>query len=259
MKRMILFPFCFFLLPMALGQHNFGKVFQEFSPFGNAAANSTGQNYDGGYVMAGYSGTYPDTIKALFFRTSPVGDTLWTRVVNSASIYSIKPTGSTAFVVCGTNHDPDSTAYLGYLATLDAAGSLTMERFYGSENCCFYEVGVTSDNGYVAAGRSVSPDQKEYPCMVKTDQDGLFTAVPEIWKDTTVPVLPNPTAGLCQARFPPGTIWFGIYNQLGILILSGGSQGSSPVLIHLENQPAGCYLLKAPTMDGMAIQKIIKR
>ncbi len=197
--------------------------------------------------------------KFQLMKTDLNGDTLWTRVVNSAGVYSIEKAGSNMYVVCGTNHDPDSTAYRGYLATLDPAGNLIMERFYGSENCCFFEVRVTSDNGYVAAGRSLSSDQKEYPCMVKTDAEGLFTAVSPAYKEQAGILFPNPTTGLCKVCFPPGAISFGIYNQVGKLILSGVGQDSATQWIHLENQPDGCYLVKVVTGDGLVIQKIIKR
>ncbi len=197
--------------------------------------------------------------KFQLLKTDQNGDTLWTRVINSATIYSIQKANSNTYVVCGTNHDPDSTAYRGYLATLDAAGNLTMEGFYGSENCCFYEVRVTGDNGYVAAGRSLSADQKEYPCMVKTDAEGLFTGVSKAGKDQPGLIFPNPTDGMTRVTFPSGTIWFGIYNQVGKLIISGDDPDSLPSLIDLDHQPGGCYLLKSVTVDGTVIQKIIKR
>lgn len=142
-------------------------------------AYSVVQTYDSGYVFCGE--TYNNTngfSDVYIVKTTPLGDTLWTRTFGGALIdkgNSVIETSDSNIVVAGIrNTITDSTD--GYLIKLTSNGILLWDSVYGGLDYeDFNGIIETFDGGFVMAGAttsfSIGSDKDYY--VYKTDRDGL--------------------------------------------------------------------------------------
>jgi len=176
MKNSCLLVFFIAILNPAMAQVAFSKAYQEFSPWGDAIGSSVIQNWDGGFFATGFSGTYPDTIRALVFRTDVWGDTLWTkRIAFGSHTYAsgIVASGDNYVVVAGSGFLYDTNLFL---SKLDQDGNIMWTHRYKDK----LYVGVnglirTSDSGFLMCGRVLinTPPSFYYTAfLIKTDFNG---------------------------------------------------------------------------------------
>jgi len=148
-------------------------------------AYSVVQTYDSGYVFCGE--TYNNTngfSDVYIVKTTPLGDTLWTRTLGGSLIdkgNSIIETSDSNLVIAGiTNTATDSTQI--YVIKLTSTGSLLWDSIYGD---ALYEVAnqiiETNDAGFAIIGgtSSVDPGIDESIYLFKIDVNGNF-----LWQQT---------------------------------------------------------------------------
>ena len=111
---------------------------------------------DGGYILAGSLGDYPDDDFYLA-KIDAQGDTLWTRSyprAHSQSAYAVQQTTDGGYIVAGESYTVPSTHYV-YLLKTNALGDTLWARTCGESGTdWFTSIQQTFDGGYVVATTS---------------------------------------------------------------------------------------------------------
>jgi len=146
--------------------------------YGGAADDegySVQQTQDGGYIVAGYTGSFGNTAQVYLIKTNASGDTLWTRTYGGPIFeygYSVQQTQDTGYIVAG------KTSYFGipaqvYLVKTNASGDTLWTRTYGGPGGDNGEsVRQTQDGGYIVAGGTNSFGDSLQVYLIKTNAFG---------------------------------------------------------------------------------------
>jgi len=135
--------------------------------------NSVEQTADGGYIIAGYTGSFGAEWQDVYVvRVSSSGDTLWTRTFGGLNYdvgISVRQTSDGGYVVAGM-----TTPYDAYLIRMEQFGNPAWERTYGGIGWdAATSVSETEDGGFSVAGGSESfgSGGKDY-YLVRVDSAG---------------------------------------------------------------------------------------
>ena len=154
---------------------------------GNEFAQAVQQTLDGGYIMAGYTGSFGSSDDIYLLKTDANGVLLWSKTYGGSYgdyAYAVKQTGDGGYVITGaTNSYGLSTngAYSDvYLLKTDASGGLSWSKTYGrSGNDWAYGLAITYDKGYAITGLtskdSVATEDDVYLLRTDINGDTLFT------------------------------------------------------------------------------------
>ena len=136
---------------------------------------SVQQTSDGGYVVAGYTVSFGDSIQVYLIKTNATGDTLWTRTYGGTSDdygYSVQQTMDTGYVIAGKTNS-FGNFYQVYLIKTNSFGDTLWTRTYGGAG---YDDGrsvqQTSDGGYIVAGWTNSFGDGNQVYLIKTNAQG---------------------------------------------------------------------------------------
>jgi len=91
---------------------------------------SVRQTTDGGYIVAGYTGSFGNGWQVYLVKTNASGDTLWTRTYGGAGDdegYSVQQTTDTGYIVAGYTTSFGDSAQV-YLIKTDANGNVGVEE-----------------------------------------------------------------------------------------------------------------------------------
>jgi len=145
--------------------------------FGGGASWDRGysvqQTSDGGYIVAGYTGSYGNSYQVYLIKTNTLGDSLWIRNYGDTSKeygYSVQQTSDGGYIVAGETGTYQD--YQVYLIKTNAQGDTLWTRSYGrAYDDQGYSVQQTSDGGYIVAGTC---DYSRYPhiYLIKTNASG---------------------------------------------------------------------------------------
>jgi hypothetical protein len=116
---------------------------------------SVRQTSDGGYIVAGYTGSFGNGTQVYLIKANASGDTLWTRHYwrgsGSECGRSVQQTLDGGYIIGGWI-DYYGT-YQAYLIKTNASGDTLWTRYYGGQGSDFgFSVQQTSDTGYIVAG-----------------------------------------------------------------------------------------------------------
>jgi len=135
--------------------------------------NSVQQTSDGGYIIAGYTGSFFTDYNVYLIRTNPDGDTLWTRTYGTTDHdygNSVQQTSDGGYIIAG---------YTGmfmvdiYLIKTDGDGNtLWSQPIGGTANDYGNSVQQTSDGGYIIAGYSAAYMEDSDIYLMKTNPNG---------------------------------------------------------------------------------------
>jgi hypothetical protein len=125
---------------------------------GEESGNAVQQTADGGYIIAGWTDSFPIGRVVYLVKLDSLGDTLWARTYSGiypAEGYSVQQTRDGGYIVAGitvfSNETPAATSV--YLVRTDSLGEALWSRTYGVGD---YYVGrsvqQTTDGGYIVAG-----------------------------------------------------------------------------------------------------------
>jgi hypothetical protein len=140
---------------------------------------SVQQTDDGGYIVAGITGSYGAGLDDLYLiKTDAYGDTLWTRTCGGTDMdqgYSVQQTADGGYVACGCTFSPSAPSESDiYIVKTDAHGNTLWARTYGDSGIdrCF-SVQQTTDGGFILAGETVPLGAYQYDVyIVRTDSTG---------------------------------------------------------------------------------------
>jgi len=119
---------------------------------------SVQQTSDGGYIITGYTGNWPD-FKALLIKTDATGDTLWTRAYTCGIIAgyfgkSVQQTSDGGYIITGYTSNPDYSNDIFLIKTNSFGDTLWTQIYYNQDNDIGNSVKQTSDGGYVIVGKT---------------------------------------------------------------------------------------------------------
>ncbi len=124
-------------------------------------AYSVEQTTDGGYIMAGTTGSYGAGLEDVYLvKADASGDKEWEKTFGGSSsdfAYSVEQTTDGGYIMAGTTGSYGAGSYDVYLIKTDASGNKEWEKTFGGSSSDFaYSVGQTTDGGYIMAGTTDS-------------------------------------------------------------------------------------------------------
>lgn len=165
---------------------------------------SVQQTLDGGYILAGLTESFLDTIfsDAYMVKTNSNGDTIWTHFYGGASdgesFTSVQQTSDSGFIVLGDAPDPTLTNGNLWILKINSIGDTLWTKSYGGNgNEMGYYINKTNDNGFIAVGQtnSFTPlSNSDDIYLVKMDSTGYtIIGVPELHNNSeALYIFPNP-------------------------------------------------------------------
>ena len=172
MKAMSIVLFVLLLVSLSNAQQTWERTYGDTL---DDAGRSVQQTQDGGYIVAGGTGSFGTGSQVYLVKTNASGDTLWTRNYGGAGSdwgESVHQTLDTGYIVAGW------TASFGngwqvYLIKTNALGDTLWTRIYGGAD---YDEGhsvqQTQDGGYIVAGMTTSFGSIEQVYLIKTNSSG---------------------------------------------------------------------------------------
>lgn len=149
----------------------------------NDDASSVSQTSDGGYIIAGTSSSFSDTLGDIYVvKTNSIGDTLWTKSYGSSLNdavdmgKSVQQTTDHGFIIAGVTISSSSGEF-ARLMKIDSSGTMQWTKLYGTGNsssdASFSSVQQTADGGYIATGytSNFGAGQDDY-FLIKTNSTG---------------------------------------------------------------------------------------
>ena len=137
------------------------------------------QTADGGYVVAGYTDTWPDF--GIIYKLNASGGVIWSQTTSSdpvSRIYDIIPTSDGGYLATGYRYGPAGDDFSRedlYLVKLDQDGAIVWENTYGGLYTDIgYSVIEVSSGGFLAVGtREFYTDTFDQDiAMVRIDASG---------------------------------------------------------------------------------------
>jgi hypothetical protein len=140
--------------------------------------NSVQQTQDGGYIVAGFTGSYGAGFSDVWLvKTDASGDVVWTKTfggVQEDNGYSVRQTADGGYIIAGYTESRGAGDYDVRLIKTDANGDTVWTRTFGGEGLDWgYSVRQTQDGGYIVAGclDYYGPSRGDV-WLIKTDVNG---------------------------------------------------------------------------------------
>ena len=142
---------------------------------GDDGGGSVQQTSDGGYIVAGWTGSFGYGDQVYLIKTDAYGDTLWTRSYGGEGAdlaLSVQQTSDEGYIVAGyTTSFGDS--FQVYLIKTNASGDTIWTRsFGGAGDDGSRSAEQTSDSGYIVAGYTTSFGDSSQVYLIKTSASG---------------------------------------------------------------------------------------
>jgi hypothetical protein len=142
---------------------------------GGEGGYSVQQTQDGGYIVAGYTNSFGDSIQVYLVKTNASGDTLWTRTYGGSRTdwgNSVQQTTDGGYIVAGYTFSFGDSSQV-YLVKTNASGDNLWTRTYGgSSTDRGNSVQQTQDGGYIVAGYTNSFGNWFQVYLIKTNSGG---------------------------------------------------------------------------------------
>jgi hypothetical protein len=124
---------------------------------GDDVAYSVQRTADGGYILAGYTGSFGAGWGDIFLiKTNASGNLQWAKTyggINGEIAYSVQQTSDGGYIVAGYTTSFGAGGYDIFLIKTDANGNIQWAKTYGGATSDYaYSVQQTSDGGYIVAG-----------------------------------------------------------------------------------------------------------
>ena len=154
------------------------------------SAHSVEQTTDGGFIIAGYTGSFgAGNDDVYLIKTDPNGEMLWQNTFGGSKWeygYSVQQTTDGGFIIAGDTSSFSAWPYSDvYLVKTDCAGNLLWQKTIGGGHFDFgTSVQQTADGGYIIAGWTKSfggAPFREDVYLIKTNSAGNL-----LWQKTFI-------------------------------------------------------------------------
>lgn len=143
-------------------------------------ANSIQNTSDGGFIIAGYTESYPVGTKNCYLvKTDENGDTTWTRSyggVNDDYLHSVKQTSDGGYIMTGVTQSTGVSTENMFVVRTDSFGDTLWTRSYGQVGRWSWgnDIIETVNGGYAITGliRTASPNGGSDLYLMKIDASG---------------------------------------------------------------------------------------
>ncbi len=140
-------------------------------------ANSVQRTSDGGYIVAGSTGSFgTGGSDILLIKTDARGNVQWAKTYGGAGddyASSVQRTSDGGYIVAGITSSFGAGLSDIFLMKTDASGNVQWAKTYGGTNYeDAYSVQQTLDGGYIVAGWTFSFGASIYILLIKTDENG---------------------------------------------------------------------------------------
>jgi len=222
---------------------------------------SVQQTSDGGYIIAGYTGSFGvGNYDVYLVKTNALGDTLWTRTYGGASRdwgCSVRQTSDTGYIIAGGTWSFGVGAEDVYLIKTNASGdTLWTSTFGGTNSDEGQSVQQTTDGGYIIAGFTRSFGAGLYDVyLIKTDANGS-SGVEETAEErgqrleVNLKATPNPFTSFASVLGHER-------DRFALYDISGHRVGTYKGDRIGEGLQAGVYFVRAESGDGKPV-RIVK-
>jgi uncharacterized delta-60 repeat protein len=162
-------------------QYTYAQVVRFAKTYGRTGpdwARSVQQTSDGGYIVAGYTGSSGAGGYDFFLiKTNANGNIIWAKTYGGGSYdyaYSVQQTSDGGYIVAGYTYSFGAGEEDFFLIKTDANGNIIWVKTYGGGNYDWaYSVQQTSDGGYIVAGETQSFGAGSWDAfLIKTDASG---------------------------------------------------------------------------------------
>ncbi len=163
-------------IPQQLPGSKWSKTFGDTE---NDNALAIQQTSDGGYIMAGYTGSFdPGHLDAYLIKTDAEGNEVWSKTYGdneklNYSASSVQQTRDGGYIIAGYTQSFETGERDVYLMKTDKEGNEVWSKTYGGKgNDGAFSVQQTSDGGYIIAGYTNTPEFQQDVYLIKTDGQG---------------------------------------------------------------------------------------
>lgn len=229
-------------------------------------ANSIRQTSEGGYIVAGYTGSNDGDVTGnhgssdytdyWIVKLNSAGNLLWQKCLGGSLqdlATSVQQTSDGGFIVAGhsMSNDGDVTGHQSFfdcwVVKLSTAGSLQWQQSRGGSGTDFANsVQQTSDGGFILAGYSSSSDGDlawnhgdfDYWVVKLSSATGV-----EDLPVSTISISPSPSTGVLNIQLDEpfsGSVF--VFNSAGIEVRKARFNGTRASL-DLSGEPTGVYLV----------------
>lgn len=147
----------------------------------NEEANSIQNTSDGGFIIAGYTESYPVGSKNCYLvKTDEYGDTIWTRSYGGPDddyLHAVKQTADGGYIMTGVTNSFGVSTENMYAIRTNSIGDTLWTRFYGQAGrwSWGHDIIETADGGFALTGliRTASLNGGSDLYLVKVDAIGI--------------------------------------------------------------------------------------
>ena len=140
-------------------------------------AYSVQQTSDGGYIVAGVTGSFGAGGDVFLLKTDASGNLQWAKTFGGSNYelaHSVQQTSDGGYIVAGFTYSFGAGGADVFLLKVDADGNLQWAKTFGESSLDWaHSVQQTSDGGYIVAGVTWSFGAgNDDVFLIKTDEDG---------------------------------------------------------------------------------------